>query len=336
MDDALLQILINCYRTSKSLVLVMDLRWNILWSNQPHSIESLPDLLQLSPNHAANTTHTFLLDGIPQECRLLCNAQDGFRIAEIQPASQSQTVLSTHPDTLTKAVQAITSACGALSSSLEEYDMDTQDEHDYLNIIAGNCYRLYRSVFMQKEIHRLEQDQRRVACFSLQYALTSIFQQIRSILRRRVHLELECCQERLFLNGDLNELAMAVLSAAVLCTHGCTHVQKMVMTLEQIDDDLAQLTLKAEETPEELPQQDHEGNGFEGEETLLQLFCSRHEGRWLYTESSEMQSRICTMQFRTDESTGSMTLHSDDSVKEDGFFSRYRVMLSCIQYQNLY
>lgn len=341
MDHSQLQFLINCYHTSQSLVLIMNLRWEILWSNKPHSVDRLPELLNISPNHAANSTHIFTMDGIPHQCRILCNLQDGFRIAEIEPSSQPmRTVLTANSDTLTKAVQAISSACSALSASFHELDLDLQYEHDYLNIIAGNCYSLYRTTFLQKEIDRLQNNCRRKEYFCVQHTMRTLYQQMRNILRRRIRMELECCEDMLFLNGDMDELVIAVLSAAILCIYGSAHVQKLTLSLERLEGGMAELKLTSEKTAEEIPPSSHYEQDemcFEGEETLIQLFCQRHNGRWLYTASPDGQSRICSLQFRTEDTNrDSLTLHSSRDKQEDAFFSKYRIMLSCIQYQNIY
>lgn len=340
MDDTLFQALIRFYDQSASLVLIMDLHWNILWSNRRCEIDQLPKLLEISPNHIKNTVHRFLMNGKPHECRLLCNLENQCRIAEITPCEELEHIqLPVDLDTLTNSVHSITMACSALKATLDELDLSSESRA--LNVIVGNCYRIYRTVFLQKEIDRLQNGFRREEHFFIAHALRTAIQRMQRILLRKVKIELECDDESLFLSGDMDEFITAVLSAAVLCCHGSEYFQRLCISLEQRDG-MVMVKLISEEEQAELEANKTQiiippDPDFAGEKALLNLFCQAHEGNWMFSESIKNRTKTCILQFPPEKTPSTnLTLHSSSERRESDFFNKYRMMLSCIQYTDLY
>jgi hypothetical protein len=337
MNEALLQTLSNCYRTSSSLVIIMDLQWKLLWSNRkPEGIGDLPQQLGISRNHVENSVHFLQLGGMQHECRLLCNLADGFRIAEISPA---QEVLRMDPAEISAAVHSISTACSSLHDLMKE--MDCEEEEWILNAIIGSCYRLYRSAYLQNEVSRLQGGQRLHDHFCIQTVLRGAYQKIRNILRSRMQVQLNACDQPLYIQGDAEELASVILSAVVLCCNESRCFQELAITLNW-QEGLAVLTFCAEETGTEPEQsakkiQDISAGNCEAERAILNLFCHANGGSWMMLENKEEGRRTCRITIPAgDTDGGSISLCSPQVRQEDDHFGKYSVFLSCMHYRDMF
>ncbi len=341
MEDSTLKILQNCYDHSLSLVIVMDMDWQIIWSNRKHHhVQYLPQQLGIPTDHKENSTHLFTYDGILQECRLLCNPQDGYRIAEIFPHSQSErTCLQMDVDAITASVQSMTSACQALYNELDELEL--YDQTSLLNTMIGNCYRIYRMAYLQKELDRLQTGKRRSILFSVNTALKNLYEKCHAILRVCADVALESCSKQIYLQGDMDEFLMAALSAITLCCKKSDCYQSLQIALTA-EGELACLQIRTEQTNAELPEHircaDFVNAGdCEGERALLTLFCQQHGGKWIFAEQTEEQANICRIFFEPHSGTvSSLTLNSPHDIQEGKIYNKYATMLSCIHYRKMF
>ncbi|MBR4101946.1 MAG: hypothetical protein IKK51_08750 [Oscillospiraceae bacterium] len=341
MENYVLETLKNCYRSSPALVLVMDLQWQVLWANRTHTnLSHLPQQLGIPEDHTEHSVHRFIYDGRNHECRLICNKKDGLRIAEIFPCTEDTDIrLRMDLDAVTASVQAMTSACCALHRELDELEL--YDQVPLLNTLIGSCYRIYRLAYLQKELDRLQHDERRNDLFCVNAALRSFHRKCHEILRICMEIEGEYSGEELFLSGDMDEFQMALLSAVTLCCADCDAFQVLRIEL-QPGDGIACLQFTAERTAMELPQQvcrvQDAGTGhYEGERAILSQFCKAHDGSWLLAEQPEKGIKSCSLYFRTHTgSTGSLTLHSPRDMQEGRFYNKYEIMLSCMHYRRMF
>lgn len=341
MENHILETLKHCYHNSPSLVLIMDLHWQVLWSNRTYAnLSDLPKQLSVSPDHTENSVHRFIYDGINHECRLLCNTVDGYRIAEIYPCAEGTDLhLRMDPDAVTASVQAMTSACFTLHHELDELAL--YDQVPLLNVLIGSCYRIYRMAYLQKELDRLQHDERRNDVFSVNATLRSLQRKCIEILRICMEIKGDYPKEEIFLAGDMDEFQMAFLSAVTLCCSDCDFFQRLHIEL-QPGDGIACLRLTAELTFGELPPQvcraqTSEAGHFEGERAILSQFCRKHDGRWLLSEQNETGTKSCSIYFRTHtDEIGSLTLHSPRDAQEGRFYNKYEIMLSCIHYRRMF
>ncbi len=341
MENTLFQALQRCYCHSSSLVLILDSSWNILWSNRACSdLDDLPEKLGIARDHSGNTVQQFLYHGISHECRLLHNREDGFRIAEIAPIpSPSRTILQMDVDAVTASVQSMTSACHALHAELDR--MELYDQTPLLNVMIGNCYRIYRMAYLQKELDRLESGARRNDLFSVNTLLRNTIRKADAILHPSIEIEAELCTDECFLQGDMDEFVIAVLSAVVLCAHGCDHYQQLRIGLTQ-EDGMVSLQLCAEQTDAALPAellqgQDIGAGSCEGERAILNTFCSRHNGRWLCSEQPQERTKRCTITFpAAQHDGGTLTLFSPRETQEGRFYNKYEILLSCIRFKRMF
>lgn len=341
MENDILETLTHCYSSSSSLVLIMDMQWQILWTNRTcENLAKLPQQLGISESHTENSVHRFCYDGSMHECRLLCNEADGYRIAEIYPCTEETDIrLRLDTEAVTASVQAMTSACHTLRSELDA--LESYDQLPLLNTLIGSCYRIYRTVYLQKELDRLQGGYRRNVVFSVKAALQTLLQKCNEILRICLETDMDAPSEDIYLKGDMDEFQMAVLSAITLCCMDSDHIQRLHIEL-QPGDGLVCLRLHAEQTPAELPQQvcrleDMGGGHCEGERAILSLFCRRHGGKWLLTEQAKEGAKTCSIYFRphTGEITD-LTLHSPRDLQEGRFFNKYEIMLSRIHYRRMF
>lgn len=337
MNKTLLQTLSNSYQTSSSLVLIMDLQWRILWSNgKPEEIVNLPQQLQISPNHMENTTHYLMLGGIKHECRLLCNLHEGFRIAEIAPYDE---VLRLDPEEISAAVHSISSACCSLYTVMEE--ADCMEDEWMLNAIIGNCFRIYRSAYLQSEIDRIRNGSMQNESCCMQTVLRTVHKTARSILRSHMNIMLDTCEPSLFLHADPEALTTAVLSALVLCCDKSTHFQETKLSLDWRDG-CAVLTVHMQETDIPLTKdnkkiQDISAGNHTAETALLNLFCHICKGKWIVHENEEERIRTCTLTLpASDSSGGNIWLRSPQTTQGEGHFGKFSVILSCMHYRDMF
>lgn len=318
----------------------MDYQWEVLWSNRQSSIPYLPELLGISADHASNSAHCFLQDGRYFECRLICNTEDQFRIAEIRSCGdETRIVLPMDQKSISDSVQSVTMACKTLSELLDEYDM--KSDQALLNTVIGNCYRIYRTVYLQMELDRLHDNNRRTEFFRINTVLQTVWDRARQILRNFVRISLQTCEEEIYLRGDLEEFMMMVLSAITICCYGSEYEQKLTIRSETCDG-MVHLFFHAEETTIELERPAQKvpipaDRGLEGEKAILRMFCGEHDGKWLFQESVQKKSRSCSVQFRASErEDDSLTLHSRRDQLESVIFNKYKIMLSCLNYQDAF
>lgn len=335
MNNELLQALCNCYRSSSALVLIMDLHWNVLWSNkEPVTIGSLPTLLGISPNQTEHATHHFQLDGLPYTCRLLCNMQDGLRIAEIFPDEQP---LRLDPAEVTTAIQSISNACFVLNQTFDREQL--QDQRWMLNTIMGSCYRVYRSVYLHNLTEQMRSDTQLPVTFCVQSVLRQSYAQLVRILERCMDVEMDCTTVNLYANGNPDALVSALLAAVVLCCADSTCFLSLRISLAQQDG--AVLTVSAEDTP--LPLEDVQritdisANGAQAERMILHQFCTAHGGSWMLHTDSAQGIRSCILRFpASEEHEGSIHLESTKESTVPEYFGKHSVMLSCLHYREMF
>ncbi len=336
MNNELLQSLSNCYQNSSSLVLIMNLQWKVLWSNRkPVGITDLPAQLGISANHVENTVHRLTLHNDTFECRLLCNLQDGLRIAELSPCKET---LRLNPTEISTAIQAISNACFSLNDVLR-----SQNDHDQvwiLNTIMGNCYRVYRSAYLQNLIERMRSGQRMQDIFCVQTVLSGAYDRMKRILDRCMELGLQCNAPTIYMKGDADELVSVILAAVVLCCRDADCLLETGITLDW-QDGFAVMTVRAEKTNIPIDNR-HRINDISEEEyaaetSVLNLFSNDCHGSWVMQENKAAGIRTCTVQFPASEQNGgSISLHSPGERLDGGYFGKYSVMLSCIHYRDMF
>lgn len=333
MDDKVLQALIHCYSNHNTQVLILNAQWEVLWANRPAEGMALPGVLGLPADSYQNGTYHFPMEGVLYECRLLCNAEDGYRIAEITPTT-TDAVCRLDTDAITSAVQSMTAACTMLHKEMDEHDL--YEHMHLLNVLIGNCYSIYRLVYLQKELDRLSGGALRSEGFSVNARLRRLYDETRKILRICAEVEADLGEDEVFLTGDSDFFSIAVLSAIVICYRDFRHYQQVRLALRHMGED-AVLSVTVAGKPAELPPGTEgmgkpENSDCDAERALLTAFCRLHEGSWMLGEQADSMS--CTIRFRCEaKDGGNLMLFSARDQQEGSFYNKYEILLSRIHYQ---
>ncbi len=340
MEKLLFDALIDCYENSTSAVQIMDMEWNVLWSNRPElMIDNLPERLGIVPDDCTNSSHIFIWERCTYRCRLLCNVKHGYRVAEFCPELDESQNLRLDVDSIAHSVLSMTMLCGELNAEFEENDL--YDQKGILNHMIGNCYRLYRMAFLQQEIDRLSSARRKSECFLVNMHMNTIYERIRSILRSCAQIQYSVCPEEVYLEGDPDEFIMAVLSALVLCYRPNRCFQNIDLSLRS-NEQTASVQVSITRTEEELPPSKQGMNMIEtsnddGERAILNSFCQHFNGSWMIAEQKKTNSISCTITFRSlPKSRNSSILFSQRNEKESRFYNKYEILLSRIYFRNMF
>lgn len=339
MKQEFMEVLQHCYAHSPSIVQIMDLNWYPLWCNREGLlIPDLPRYLGVSPDHDENGCLKFLWNRRMHECRLLCNRIDGYRIAEISPINTAGSITRLDVEAITASVQSMHSACHTLYAELDEHEL--YDQTPLLNILMGNCYRIYRMAFLQREIERLEEGKRNPVHFLANAQLRTLYDRMRNILRTCAEVEMELCDTPVHLLGDQDEFTMAMMCALLLCYREKRRFQHIEIRLEAGEEE-ARATFAI--TPgEELPPNAQGVNTIDvstddGEKALLTFFCNAHGGKWLVAEDHASGCVRCTVTFRMQKQCdGDLVLFSPGPERESRFYNKYDALLSRICYRNMF
>lgn len=335
MEERILQSLIGLYADELNHILIFDSGWKLLWSNRNAVSPVFPDCIGLERTSYAGGTYHVAESDPPLMCRLRCNAAEGYRICELMPAS-SVSGLQLDVQAVAGAVQSMNSACDALYDELERQDL--YEPVGLLNILTGNCCRLYRMAYLQMELDRLQQGLVRQDCFCVQECLKKVWRESRDILRTCAEVELLLCEPLLYMTGDSDLFTVAVLAAIVQCYHDFEHYQKISLKLTE-GDGQAQLTVRVERLPAELPPNATgmgTGEGrHDGEKALLDAFARINGASWMMAEQAD--AVMLMLRFPCSDENGDSTfLQSTRDTGQGIRYSKYEVLLSDIRYRPAY
>lgn len=331
MNQQALETLRRCYAQSREPVLLLDEQWQIVWQNMPLQIGSLPALLGIPEDSWAYCERTVELSGSSYSLRLNCSREDGLRIAVLHPAPLETLPLDTA--LVSSAVHSLYTSCSLLHSLFDEYDL--YDNNDILASITGNCLRLYRPAFFQREIERCQAGLWQKDGFSARQLLMEIHGEIHRILGRCADVELSLCEEPATVCGDADAFVTAVLSALLLCHREQEHrlAIRLALTCEA---DACTVTVSITPTPE--PRSDGmpgiaEFGSTYPEQRLLELFCKETGGSHVRGSTGETQFTRITLPC-TEQPSGRFR-SSIGKEQDAGFFSRYEILLARIRHYKL-
>ncbi len=335
MDERILQSLIGLYENETAHILILDDGWNVLWSNRSTPLPSFPECLGLAQDSYAGGTYSFQAGEAPAVCRLRCNEAEHYRIAEISYHS-APAPMALDMDAVANAVHSMNSACDALYSELDEHELFEPMSH--LNVLSGNCCRIYRMAFLQMELDRLERGMVRKECFFVQDSLRKVYSETNAILRACANLEMELCETPLYMIGENDLFTVAVLAGVVHCYRDYLHYQRIRLSLQDNDGE-GVLKIQVDNTGVELPPNVTgmgSGDGQKGTEcAILDAFCRIYGASWI--EAAQTDSVTLMLRFPcSSERMDGTTLQSTRAFTEGIRYSRYEVLLSDIRYRPAY
>lgn len=327
MKEETLQLLQRCYADSREPVLLMDEEWNVVWSIHNPGLGLLPPLLGVREDSWESCVRTLHLGEGSWECSLVCNRQDGVRIAALHQPERSVVPMDT--EVVSNAITAVNAACASLHTL-------GPDSLEPIRVITGSCMKIYRMTYLQKELERRQAGYWRREVFSVRNALISVKEHIEGVLGDLVDVELNICEEQAFLEADIGAFAAAVLSAAVICYSVPEKRQLLGITVNKPEDKLI-LTVSMTPTPEGRRDPASIPSVFgttEGELMLLDAFCREYEGRWIQYEHAD--TVLCRIDLPAAAPSGFLTFNSPVERTEGRFFNKYEVLLARIYFRGIF
>ena len=325
MEQSVLEMLKRCYAGSREPVLLLDDKWNVLWQNVPLEIGYVPALLRIPEDFRETCQRNVTIGEACFRAQLLCNPADGVNILTLSPEPVS--ILPMETELLTNVAHSLYSLSNELHQVLDENEL--YDQMFLIKGIRGNCMRLYRPAYLQKELERLEAGLWKKECFSVQQQLQEMMKHIGRILGRSADVTLEPCGSMPMVRGDAEAFQIAVLSALVLCFQDREHRLEITIACKD-EDDFCTLTVTVKPTPElrsDLSESLGDFGELYAEQKLLACFCESCGGSWMQGENGE--ARFCRITMPHCESGGS--LMSFYVAKESKFFNKYEIMLARIK-----
>ncbi|MCR4646522.1 MAG: hypothetical protein K5695_14135 [Oscillospiraceae bacterium] len=330
MDQSALEMMKRCYAGSREPVTLLDERWNVIWQNIPLQIGYLPKLLGVPEDSWDTCTKNIRLGVRSFTVRLLCSPEDGLRIAMLQEAPA--VVLPMETDLLTNVAHSIYSLTDELHRVMDENEL--YDDIYLLMALRGNCMRLYRPAFLQKELERCQAGQWKKEQFSVRQQISEMQERIRQILGRSADVSCELCEEEPYMVGDIDAFQTAVLSALALTFHDREHRLGITFRLSAEDTNFT-VTVSTTTTPE-LRSDTADSLGDFGsnypETVLLNTFCEACGGSWI--ENTNGDTSTCRITLPAAQSHFS-TLMSIHGRQESRFFNKYEILLAKIRLRRM-
>lgn len=324
MKDEVLEVLQRCYENSREPVLLLDEGWNIVWSVRNPGISYLPEVIGVPADSWESCTRAFRLGENRYECSLICNAQDGVRIAVLRQPEAFSVPLDT--EVISTAISTVGAACSELHRIRPE-------NADMLRVITGGCYKIYRLAYLQRELDRNRSGFWKKSCFQVRKALTQFRDRIENILCDTVDVEMHTESVQACLEADKDAFDIALLSAIELCYTEPEMRQELEITAEHQDDRLI-FTVSMTPTPEERDDRKTRISNFgslDGERMLLDIFCKEYGGRWM--QSRMGKTSVCRIELPASDKPGILTLNAPAERSEGRFFNKYEVLLARIHFR---
>lgn len=327
MKNDELQMLVRCYENSREPVLLLDENWQVLWSNRNPGVGYLPEMLGIPEESWESCVKEFRLCDDRYVCSLVCNRQDGVRIAVLHQPDAG--VIPVDTGVISNALSSVNAACSELHRKRPE-------DAELLDAIAGNCYKIYRTTYLQRELDRRQAGFWQKTCFSVRAALVDLGAHIEGVLGDTTDLEMHICEAQICLEADKDAFVIAMLSAVVLCYCEPEKRQALDIVLEQAEDKLI-LTVSMEPTPEDRDDHRKRLGDFgttEGEQIFLDTFCKEYNGKWMLFHTEQLTS--CRIELPAAELSDSLTIGTGMERREGRFFNKYEVLLARICFRGFY
>ena len=325
MEQNSLDLLKRCYAGSQVPVVLADESWNILWQNRPMELGYLPKLLGIPEDHRESSVHSIRFGERCYSAQLLYDPEEGIRIITFFPAPAATLPMET--ELMSNVAHSLHSLSEALYQVFDQNEL--YDEMYLLSGLRGNCMRLFRPAYLQKELERCQAGLWHKEAFSVQQQLMEIHERMQRILGRTADLKLELCEEMPFVCGDIDAFQIAVLSGLVRCFHDTEHRLGIGLKLEAQERSCC-ITVSITPTPElrtDIHEQVGDFGSTHAEEMLLGRFCEACGGSFLEGTSGETAFCQITLPCTRKACSSLMTMHGR---QEGRFFNKFEIMLARI------
>ena len=331
MDQVILESLKELYATSKEQVVIVDTQWNTLWSNREKEITQIREETGFPENIWENTERPVMLDGKIYQCHLLCNQKEEYRILTFRFLLDESMLDFTE---IVNIVQGIVTNCEKLYQELTDEGM--YDQRRYLNRILALTLRIYRHSILRQTLLRGREGLWRHQVFEMYQLLIQLQQKLRRILRGTVDIELDLCDERLFVEGDSTLLPSIVTLLMVQCIRTPEKRQEVTFRLAEQEGTVV-LEISSEATMEDRDDLEGQLELFGSDlldKELIAMYCEIFDIEM--TQSDLENGMAVTLRIPRAISSGNITLMSADAMDVQGYFSPVPVMLSRFRYRDYF
>ena len=199
--------------------------------------------------------------------------------------------------------------------------------------MRGNLYPIYRPFYIKRILNNSEDK----TLFDVNSELQEIDEAVKDIFGNYAETEFVSDKKEFFIFENKKLFCAAILSGIVFCCKEPRQRQKLKISLHCTDNEATILinmtTLKEEREDWSVQGSTMCYNETFSEEKLLNIFCSRHNGKWnmLDNKENDEMSTCCRIVFQSDK-TSRMIFNSPSIslTSKEKFYSIHRVMLARI------
>lgn len=233
-----------------------------------------------------------------------------------------------------QAVTGISCSVNMLHKALDEAGM--QDKEELLDITAGNCYKLLKSVLNTTELIRYTEDSIDAVKINLTDALEEFADICRKILKGQIELVLKAAPE-LYIKADSERLTACLLSLTVLTGRHNPDCHTIMINAEKIGESVS-ITAAAKTDGEKAEKKVfselerlYEKETADSDLFVVCRFCRTFGGTIFIADAPETGGKMYSLKFPFFNGSGENTKFSSpaQSYRSDKF-SKYHIALSDI------
>lgn len=342
MKPEILRALKKFYGKKGNIVWILDENWEIIWKNCTYDgKKSFPELLEVSENFWGDIQEKEICwKGDFFSCDVDCYKKDKYRVIVLK---EKEVEILGHSildkGAMVHGVHSMKILIELVKNYLESNNLHEMD--DVLKAFDGNFYLIYRNLYIDRILSNLKNQDENKTLFEIGYEILEIYEEAKEILDDYAETEFIFEEKKeIFLIEDRNLFCATMLSGIVLCCKEPDQRQDLKITLNYIGEkaviSIYMTALDEIRKDRQLQGSVQRYNDYSGEESLLNTFCSRHNGSWNMIQKKEKGkiSVCCKIMFSTD-TPEEITFHSPEfTVPEESFFDVYHVMLAriCVQH----
>lgn len=330
MNQAALNTLKRLYNGSEDWMIIVDEAWVPVWSTEETSIPDIQKRLFMRESDWQNTIRPFSYQDTLYECHIQCSYEDGLRVLRFQPALRGIYDFSM----MTQIIQGMVSTCTALFQQME--DVSARDLRPYLNMLMMDILRVYRMLYLEREIERGSSGQWENASFGLLSVMRPLYEETRNLMRHFADVSFASDASALLVKGDLRAFRCAALSALLLCFRKPEYRQTICISLYSEEQNAIVLFRV---TPDSRKRADQEGSipdfgDLRPEQLLLDRYCGAFDIQTEFMEENDTVSCRMTIPLAKPETV--IQFHSGAASAPGGFFDPVHVMLARIHFYDYF
>lgn len=320
MKEDILEILKTFLKDSNDFGIITDENWGIKWSRYGVELNTnLPEELKIPEDSWENTKKEVYFQNCFFYCNMLCSREMKCRIIILSKLKEK----NEDNHALINAMQMQKVAKDAIYQDLEVNDM--YETMSYLNIFDRSHYIMYRRPYIDELLNAVQCDTAKKTVISLPDIFDLIQKEIRNVLRDYGQIELIVqMDKKAYLSENMDFFVAVLLAGTVLCHKEPYYFQKIIFDLHIVGsqvDLLIAVKPDYQQARDRREQPDSSSFGsLSGDENLLDVFSSIHEGSWKcweQTKNKKLISAFCQIRFKTDNEPEAIL-----SSQKEGILSR--------------